>query len=99
MLNFKEKSISASLALILFSLVFIAVPIGYLNILFSQLGSTIEPFFILLICTLLVILIAISKMPLSVNKAEMYYLLFISYIVIKNILANSFDVSSIVIFI
>ena len=99
MLNFKEKSISASLALILFLLVFIAVPIGYLNILFSQLGSTIEPFLLLLICTLLVILISISKMPLSVNKAEMYYLLFISYIVIKNILANSFDVSSIVIFI
>ena len=95
MLNFKEKSISASLALILFSLVFIAVSIGYLNISFPQLRNTNEPILLLLICTLLVILIARSKISLLGKKVEVLYLLFISYIVTKNMLENTFDFSSI----
>jgi len=95
MISSKTTASIRIIALILFSLIFIAVSIGYLNFSFTQLRTIIEPFLLLLICTLLVILIARSKISLLVKKVEMFYLLFISYIVTKNILENTFDISSI----
>lgn len=75
MISSKIAYPKSSKILILFSLVFIIFSIGYLNISLTQLRDTVEPVLLLLICTLLVILIANSKMPLSANKAEMFYLL------------------------
>jgi len=95
MISSKIAYPKSSKILILFSLVFIIVSIGYLNISLTQLRDTVEPVLLLLICTLLVILIANSKMPLSDNKAEMFYLLFICYVFARNIFTNTFDISSI----
>lgn len=94
MFHFNAKH-NKQIGLILFSVVSILSSIANLNIATFQDSSLAEPFLLVIVSGLLVIQIVKVKIQSSINLSELVCFLFSVYIILKNLLINTFDVSSI----
>jgi O-antigen ligase len=94
-LIFNNMAYKNNISFIFFCSVFIFSSTGFLNIPFLQNGFTLEPFLLFLVFILLIIQFAKDKIIPVYKFLEIVFMLFVIYVVIKNIALKNFDIPSI----
>jgi O-antigen polymerase len=95
MFIFKNTPIKST---VVFALVSIFILVGFLNIPSLQNGFVIEAFLLILVSILSIIQFIKGKIIRTYKISEIVFTLFVIYLILKNLLTDNFDISSLIYF-